>query len=94
MTRKIMLAAAVLLLLSSLSCSSNSKDAAVVESICDRECLSGLITQYLDAMIARTPESLPLAAGARFTENCIELQPGKGLWENISGLRPYRRDIL
>ena len=94
MTRKIVLAAAVLLLLSFLSCSSTSTDTVVKDRICDRECLGGFITQYLEAMMARTPERLPLAEGTRFTENCIELQIGEGLWKNFSGLTDYRRDIL
>jgi hypothetical protein len=95
MTRKIMLAAAFLFLLNSLNCSPNNNGAATAkEADCDRDCLSGFITQYLDAMIARTPENLPLAEGARFTENNTEMELGEGLWKNISGLRDYRRDIL
>ena len=61
---------------------------------CDRECLRGFITQYLDAMIAHKPDSLPVAANVRFTEDCKELKLGEGLWKNISGLTGYRRDIL
>ena len=61
---------------------------------CDRECLRGFVTKYLDAMIAHKPEALPVAAKARFTEDCKELKLGEGLWKTISGLTNYRRDIL
>jgi len=61
---------------------------------CDRECLSGFITQYLDAMIAHRPDLVPVAADARFTEDCREMKLGEGLWKSISRLRDYRRDIL
>jgi hypothetical protein len=62
--------------------------------ICDRECLSGFITQYLGALIAHKPDLLPLAADARFTEDCRVIKLGEGLWKSISRLRDYRRDIL
>lgn len=45
-------------------------------------------------MIAHKPESLPVAANAKFTEECKELKPGEGFWETISRLTDYRRDIL
>jgi hypothetical protein len=61
---------------------------------CDRECLGGFVTKYLDAMIAHKPEALPLASNARFTEDCKEMKLGDGLWKGISRLRGYRRDIL
>jgi hypothetical protein len=71
-----------------------SRETMSSNSICDRECLSGFITQYLDAMIAHKPDLLPVAANARFTEDCREMKLGEGLWKSISRLRDYRRDIL
>jgi hypothetical protein len=61
---------------------------------CDRECLRGFITQYLDAMIAHKPDSLPVAANVKFTEDCKELKLGEGFWKTISRMTGYRRDIL
>jgi hypothetical protein len=61
---------------------------------CDRECLRGFITQYLDAMVAHKPDSLPVADGVKFTEDCKEIKLGEGIWKNFSGLTDYRRDIL
>lgn len=64
------------------------------EEACDRECLEGFITQYLDAMVAHEPESLPLADSVRFTEDNKDLELGEGLWETVTGLDTYRMDIL
>jgi hypothetical protein len=65
-----------------------------VQTACDRECLRGFITQYLNAMVAHDPKSLPLAANARFTEDTKTLPLGEGLWKGASGLRSYRQDFL
>ena len=64
------------------------------EQSCDRACLRGLLTQYLDAMIAHAPDRLPLATGVRFTEDTVEKRLGEGLWQDATRLRPYRQDIL
>jgi hypothetical protein len=61
---------------------------------CDRECLRGMVTRYLDALVAKNPAALPLAASVRFTEDAVTLKPGEGLWKTITRLRPYRLDIL
>ncbi len=63
-------------------------------SACDRECLTGFITKYLDALVAHKPDALPAASNVRFTEDCKELKLGEGIWQTISRLTPYRRDIL
>ena len=61
---------------------------------CDRECLRGVITQYLEAMVAHNPRALPTAPGVRFTEDTRELPLGEGLWKNASKIRSYRQDFL
>jgi hypothetical protein len=61
---------------------------------CDRQCLAGFVTQYMDAMIAHKPESLPVAANVKFTEDCKVMKLGEGEWKAITGLTKYRRDIL
>jgi hypothetical protein len=66
----------------------------LAQASCDRECLRGFITQYLNAMIAHDPKSLPLAANARFTEDTKTLPLGEGLWKGASGLGAYRQDFL
>jgi hypothetical protein len=67
---------------------------AFFQTSCDRECLRGFITQYLNAMVAHNPKSLPLAADVRFTEDTKTLPLGEGLWKGASGLRTYRQDFL
>jgi hypothetical protein len=61
---------------------------------CDRTCLAGFVTKYLDAMLAHKPESLPVTANVKFTEDCKILKLGDGFWKTISRLTNYRRDIL
>jgi hypothetical protein len=59
-------------------------------STCDRACLEGLVNQYLEAMLARNPFSLPLAQKVRFTENEQVLKLGEGLWLTASGPGSYK----
>jgi len=61
---------------------------------CDRDCLRGSITQYLDALIAHNPKALPLSGNVRFTEDSVEKQLGDGLWKDASRIRAYRQDVL
>ena len=67
---------------------------AFAQSSCDRECLKGFITQYLNAMVAHDPKALMLAPNTRFTENTKTMSLGEGLWKEASGLRSYRQDFL
>jgi hypothetical protein len=68
--------------------------AAAAAADCNRECLRGFITQYLNAMVAHTPGVLPLAPAVRFTEDTVDMKLGDGLWRQASKIRPYRLDIL
>ena len=61
---------------------------------CDRACLAGVMTAYLDSLVAHDPSKAPLAANARFTEDAKELRVGEGLWKTASKLRPFRTDFL
>jgi len=61
---------------------------------CDRACLAGFITDYLDAVVAEDPTAVALADEVRFTEDTVEMEVGQGLWATASGLRDYRQDIL
>jgi hypothetical protein len=64
------------------------------QTSCNRECLQGFITQYLNAMVGHNPKSLPLAANVRFTEDTKTLPLGEGLWKGAAALRSYRQDFL
>jgi len=61
---------------------------------CDRTCLRGIVTQYLDAIVAHQPGAMPVTANFRYIEDTIETRPGDGLWKEAVKLRPYRIDIL
>ncbi len=61
---------------------------------CDRACLRGMITRYLNAVVAHDPKSLPLAANARFTEDTVEKPLGEGTWKTAAGLGTFRQDII
>jgi hypothetical protein len=61
---------------------------------CDRECLRGTITQYLNAMVAHKPGSLAVSDKLKFTEDTVAMKLGEGLWKNASSIGSYRQDIL
>ena len=63
-------------------------------SSCDRECLRGFVTQYLNAMVAHNPAALTTAPNVRFTEDTQTLKLGEGLWKNANAIRPYRLDFI
>jgi hypothetical protein len=91
MNRKSILLIITLLLLASAGGFSNT-DAAGAS--CDRECLKGFITQYLNAMVAHKPESLSVTSELRFTEDCKEINLGDGFWKTVTGLTNYRMDFI
>ncbi len=57
---------------------------------CDSACLTGVMDQYLAAVVARTPAKAPLAPTVRFTENAVVLKPGQGLWATATGVGEAR----
>jgi hypothetical protein len=61
---------------------------------CDRECLRGFVTQYLNAMVAHNPGMLATAPNVKFTEDTQALKLGEGLWKSASGIRSYRQDFI
>ena len=67
---------------------------AAQSAACDRTCLAGIMTAYLDAVVAHDPKRAPLAANVRFTEDGRVMTPGQGLWTTASGRRPYRVDFI
>ena len=82
--------AAVIAVLALLGLSSAPASAAG----CDRACLSGLITQYVDALVAQDSSKLPLAKEVRFTEDAKNLTLGEGLWKEKVTKGTFRQDYL
>jgi hypothetical protein len=64
--------------------------AAAKRGPCNRACLEGFVTQYLDAMVAHDPARLPVTSGVVFTENDVPLRLGEALWRTATGLGSYR----
>ncbi|HXX44262.1 MAG TPA: hypothetical protein VEJ38_06005 [Candidatus Acidoferrales bacterium] len=64
--------------------------ARAADDSCDRACLTGMIDQYLAAMVAHDPSKLPLAKDVRFTEDGVQLQLGDALWATAGSLGTYK----
>lgn len=86
------IAALLLVLLGASGTTSLGGQVAVRE--CDRACLHGFLTQYLNALVVNRPSVLSVAANVRFTEDTKEMKLGEGLWKNASSIRTYRQEIL
>jgi hypothetical protein len=61
---------------------------------CDRACLGGMMTQYVDALVAHDASRLPLAEDARFVEDSKAVKLGDGLWKTVSSKGQFRQDYL
>ena len=57
---------------------------------CDRACLQTLAEQFIAALVAHDPGKVPLAKGARYSENSVPLPIPDGFWKNATEVRPYR----
>src|SRR5688572_19136842 len=61
---------------------------------CNRECMTGLLTDYIDAVVAHDPSNLPLLENYRYTENSRPVMLGEGLWQSVTGKTAFRHDYL
>src|SRR5262245_7006391 len=68
--------------------------AATAAESCDRACLTGLLTQYVDAVVARDHSKLPLAEKVRVTEDSKAIKLGEGLWQISTMKGTFRHDYL
>ena len=68
--------------------------AAAAAENCDRTCLAGMLTQYLDALVARDTARLPLAENARFVEDSKAVKLGDGIWKTATAKGQFRQDYL
>jgi hypothetical protein len=57
---------------------------------CDRDCLYAFVDKYFDAMLSRCACGVPMAPGAKYTENEVAVKPGEGIWKTYSGRGTYR----
>jgi hypothetical protein len=60
---------------------------------CTREGLKAITDRYLTALEAHNSSSVPLASGAKYTENGLEVPIGKGTWET-AGKTVFKRGMV
>jgi hypothetical protein len=68
--------------------------APAIAQNCDRACLTGLMTQFVDALVAHDPSRLPLADDVRFTEDGRPARLGQGIWQSITANGGFRQDYI
>ncbi|KAI1454025.1 hypothetical protein F4805DRAFT_441282 [Annulohypoxylon moriforme] len=56
---------------------------------CERACLEGFISDYLDALIAHDPSKLPTTPDVKYVENDQILPLGSGEWHIVESLGKY-----
>ncbi len=62
---------------------------------CDRECLRGMVSAYLFALLKHDMSHLPLGETVRITEDSAEKTLDKvGLVRSVTRVRGYRQDII
>jgi hypothetical protein len=61
---------------------------------CDRKCLAGFMTTYLNALVAHDASKLPVTKNAKYTENGVRVNLTDGLWKTASALPTYRMDVI
>ncbi|MGD9161569.1 MAG: hypothetical protein PVG39_24360 [Desulfobacteraceae bacterium] len=70
-----------------------SAGAQANKAACTREELKGFVDKYFASINAHDLSGLPLAPDAKFTENGVELEMGKGFWLT-AGKVLLRRDLI
>lgn len=63
---------------------------AALAQDCDRACLTGMMDQYLAAMVAHDASKAPFSPSVKFTENTVKLPLTEGLWFTTTGLTDYK----
>lgn len=84
------IAATIMAAMAMLVSAGPTRASPVGNAPCDRMCLEAMVDTYLQAMLAKKLNALPLAPDVRFAENYQVLQPGEGSWRTIDGLGTYR----
>jgi len=83
-----------LLLVLGLALAGLSPSPASAQGACDRDCLRTTLNQYLAAVVAGDPGTAPVVVGFRQTENAINVAPGSGVWQSVTGLGEVQRTYV
>ena len=68
--------------------------ASAAAADCDRTCLGNMMTKYVDALLAKDPSKVPLAAQFKYTEDSKALKLGEGVWKTVTGRNQFRQDYI
>jgi hypothetical protein len=78
------LSRAILILLVSTGTLFAAPAAKKLPAKCDKACLTGVVNDYIAALVAHDPAMIPLSPHVEFVENTKDLKPGEGLWKTAS----------
>ena len=67
---------------------------SVQAQTCDRACLTGMMTQFINALVAHDPSKLPLADNVRYTEDSRNAKLGDGIWKSVTANGGFRQDYI
>jgi hypothetical protein len=67
---------------------------ALAQRTCDRDCLASTLDAYMAAVVRHDPGAAPVVVGFRQTENAINVAPGNGVWQSVTGLGEVQRKYL
>jgi hypothetical protein len=67
---------------------------SVQAQTCDRACLTGMMTQFINALVAHDPSKLPLAENVRYTEDSRNAKLGDGIWKSVTANGGFRQDYI
>jgi len=68
-------------------------DTAYAQTACDRACLTKFIDTYFNALVAKNPGAVPLAANAKITTNGRLMKLEQAFWDSAERAA-YRWDIV
>lgn len=91
---KMMTFAAVVLALPLVAQPPAGAQSRAAGAACDRACLTGIMTRYLESLVSGDTRALPLSPTVRATEDGKEIRVGEGVWKSGVRLRPYRIDFI
>jgi hypothetical protein len=77
-----------------LAVGAGTAQAADADCSRNRECLAGVMSQYLQALLKHDPSSLPTTRNVKYTENGVRLAMGDGLWQTAAAAPTYRLDLI
>ena len=61
---------------------------------CDRACLTGMMTRFINALVAHDSSTLPLGENFRYTEDSRNARLGEGIWRSVTANGGFRQDYV